>query len=100
MIRHTTHSIEQCKGRGFDPEKVLVDVQRYQGDIERSGAAEVIVVLHVARGRIVTSEGSGDCVAAFIDPRRQTIKTVAWQRWAQVERKSQVSEWVNPVRVK
>jgi hypothetical protein len=100
MIRHTTHSKQQCEARGFNPDQVLAAVRKHQEKITASNAEEVIVVIHVSKARVTTVDGSGDCVAAFIDPSRQTIKTVSWQRWQQVRRKAEVSEWVNPVLVK
>lgn len=100
MIRHTTHSLEQCKERGFDPQAVMKGVRKYQGRIYASNAGEVIVVLKVFKQRIyIPNPGkqpdSGDCVAAFVDPYNKTIKTVSLQRWEQIERKAARSEWVN-----
>lgn len=100
MVRHTAHSVQQCKNRGFSPERVLEAIRSHQDSIDRSTADEVIVVVHVSRSRIYTGEGSGDVVAAFINPKRQTIKTVAWQRWEQIRRKAMISDWVNPMKVK
>lgn len=85
MIRHTTHSLGQCKERGINPDVALNRVLEVQGKVLKSSAPEVVVVLHKSAKRVYFSNGDcGDVIVACIDPQRQTIKTITWQRREQV----------------
>jgi len=96
MFTLTKHAWEQCQIRDIRSDTVLAVVNRKSVQIRQfQSDYEVKVIIGRLSVKVFLPDGSnGDTVLACVDPRNNTVKTVMFQRWAQVSRKMQSEAYV------